>query len=289
MMVTGTCPALAAFCRAGGDSEREATRLRYVGIVVSRRQHELEQGRELIERARAMFASSRGPRFDFDVASCDGIEFDRGHPDVALPLFLRVAEVREHLFGENHPSVAVALVNVGETLTKLGRAQEALPILRRSLELAGALSAKGGDAYEHNLLVTALRATGDPAGALDEDERSRASYDRAGESGRYWESFPLTGLGLDLLALGRPREAVPLLERAVELRLTQPVAFEVSESRFALARALWATGDAAARLRARTVALQARDDVTEDAERYGGTFAASRHEIEDWMERHPPA
>jgi serine/threonine protein kinase len=276
----------AAIRRAGGDPEREATRLRYVGIVVSRREHKLEQGRELIERARAMFASNRGPRFDFDVASCDegiaGIEFDRGHPEVALPLFLHVAEVRERLFGENHPSVAVALVNVGETLTKLGRGQEALPILRRSLELAAALSANGGDAYEHHLLATALRATGDAAGALDEDERSRSSYDRAGEAGHYWESFPLTGLGLDLLALGRPREAVPLLERAVELRLKQPVAFEVSESRFALARALWATGDAAARARARSVALQARDDVTEDAERYGGTFAASRREIEEW-------
>lgn len=225
----------AAIRRAGGDPEREATRLRYVGIVVSRREHKLEEGRELIERARAMFASSRGPRFDFDVASCDegiaGIEFDRGHPDVALPLFVRVADVRETLFGENHPSVAVALVNVGETLTKLRRAQEALPILRRSVALAAALSASGGDAYEHHILAAALRATGDLAGALDEDQRSRASYDRAGEAGRYWESFPLTGLGLDLLALGRPGEAVPLLERAVELRLTQPVAFEISESR----------------------------------------------------------
>lgn len=280
----------AAIRRAGGDPEREATRLRYVGIVVSRREHKLEEGRELIERARAMFASSRGPRFDFDVASCDegiaGIEFDRGHPDVALPLFVRVADVRETLFGENHPSVAVALVNVGETLTKLRRAQEALPILRRSVALAAALSASGGDAYEHHILAAALRATGDLAGALDEDQRSRASYDRAGEAGRYWESFPLTGLGLDLLALGRPGEAVPLLERAVELRLTQPVAFEISESRFALARALWATGDAAARTRAHAVALHAREDVTEDAERYGGTFAASRQEIEDWLAAH---
>jgi tetratricopeptide (TPR) repeat protein len=281
----------AAIRRAGGDPEREATRLRYVGIVVSRREHKLEAGRELIERARAMFASSRGPRFDFDVASCDegiaGIEFDRGHPDVALPLFRRVAEVREHLFGENHPSVAVALVNVGETLTKLGRAQEALPVLRRSLGLAAALSASGGDAYEHHILAAALRATGDPAAALDEDQRSRASYDRAGEAGRYWESFPLTGLGLDLLALEKPGEAVPLLERAVELRLTQPVGFEISDSRFALARALWATNDAAARARARAVAQQARDDVTEDAERYGGTFAASRQEILDWLAAHP--
>ena len=154
-----------AIRRAGGDDEREATRLRYVGIVVSRRAHKLEEGRELIERARAMFARSRGPRFDFDVASCDegiaGIDFDRGHPEVALPLFVRVAEVRERLFGENHPSVAIALVNLGETLTKLGRAQEALPILRRSLELASRVTSKGYNAYEHHRIAAALRALGE--------------------------------------------------------------------------------------------------------------------------------
>jgi tetratricopeptide (TPR) repeat protein len=275
-----------AIRRAGGDDEREATRLRYVGIVVSRRAHKLEEGRELIERARAMFARSRGTRFDFDVASCDegiaGIDFDRGHPEVALPLFVRVAEVRERLFGENHPSVAIALVNLGETLTKLGRAQEALPILRRSLDLASRVTSKGYNAYEHHRIAAALRALGDPAGAYDEDGLSLAAYHLAG-SASYWDAFPLTGLGLDLTALGRPREAVPLLERAIELRLAQPVAFEVSEARFALAQALWAAGDPAARARARTVALQARDDLNEDAERYGGTFATSRQEIEDWL------
>lgn len=277
----------AAIRRAGGDPEREAMRLRNLGLVVSRRAHELQEGRDLIERARALFASSRGPRYEYYATTCEegiaGIEFNRGRPEVALPLFQHVAEVRERLFGENHPSVAIALVNVGETLNTIGRSQEALPILRRAVEVAAVLSPKGGDAHEHHRLAAALRATGDPAGALEEDERSHASYNRAGETGHYWESFPLTGIGLDLLALGRPREAVPLLERAVELRLTQPIPIELSEARFGLARALWATGDAAARARARTVAVQARDDLSAEAERYGGTFAASRKEIEDWL------
>ena len=280
----------AAIHRAGGDAEREATRLRYLATIVWRREHKLDEARALIERARALFASSHSSRLDFDVASCDegiaGIEFDRGRPELALPVYQRVAEVRERLFGENHPSVAVALVNLGETMTKLGRAQEALPILRRSIELSASRAAKGGDAYEHHRLAAALRATGDAPGALAEDELARAACDRAGETGGYWESFPLTGLGLDLLALGKPREAVPLLERAIELRAKNPVVFEVSESRFALARALWemgAKGDSAARSRARVVAAQARDDLKEDAERYGGTFAASRDEIDAWL------
>ena len=194
-----------------------------------------------------------------------------------------MAEVRERLFGEHHPSVAVALANLGETLTQLGRAEEALPILRRSVELQAPLADKGGDAYERHRLAAALRAVGDPAGALDEDRRSLASSERAGESDGYWGSFPLTGIGLDLLALGRAREAVAPLERALALRASDEVPAEVSETCFALARALFATGDPANRPRARLMASRARDVLASDADRYGGAFTASMNEIEAWL------
>jgi tetratricopeptide (TPR) repeat protein len=277
----------AAIRRGGGDPQREGTLLRNLGVLVARREHKLEEARQIIERARAVFASNPGPHFDFDVSNCDEaileIEFDRGRPDLALPLCRHVAEVRERLFGERHPSVAIALVNLGETLTQLGRTEEALPILRRSVELSAPLADRGGDGYERHRLAAALRAAGDLAGALDEDRRSVAASERAGESGGYLGSFPLTGLGLDLLALGRPREAVPPLERAVELRANDEVPAEVSEASFALARALFATGDAPNRTRARLMASRARDVLAKDAEKYGGTFAASRHQIEAWL------
>ena len=61
-----------------------------------------------------------------------------------------------------------------------------------------------------------------------------------------------------LVALGRPEEAIPILERALALRETTPdVHSEIAESRFALARALWiAKADRARSLR---LAKRARD------------------------------
>jgi tetratricopeptide (TPR) repeat protein len=278
-----------AIARAGGDVERDALRLRYLATVVWRRERKLEEARAMIERARALFRSSQGPRFDFEVTSCDegiaGIDFDSGRPDLALPLHRSVAEVRTRLFGADHPSVGTALVNIGEDLTLLGRPAEAVPLLRRSVAIAAQRADKGADGYPRHRLAAALRANGDARGALEEDERARAAASRAGETGGYWESFALTGIGLDLLALGRPSEAVEPLERAVALRTKGAPACELSESRFALARALWEGGDAGARARARAVAEEARDDLQSDAKAHGGSFAASREAIVAWLAR----
>jgi hypothetical protein len=57
-------------------------------------------------------------------------------------------------------------------------------------------------------------------------------------------AYPLTGLGRALVALGRPAEARPPLERALRLRDGhEPDPTLVAETRFALAQALWATGE----------------------------------------------
>ena len=213
------------------------------------------------------------------------IDFDMGRSDEALPLFLRTAEVRGRLFGSDHPSLATSYVNVGESLTALGHADEALSFIEKALAIAAPTSASGGDGYYRHRLAAALRAKGAYAEALVEDRRALAASATAGETGGYWESWSLTGIGLDLLALGRPAEAVEPLERAVRERSGGSIlSFEVAESRFALARALWETGSKA---RGHAVAIEARDVIAPDAARFGSSYAATKGTIDRWLAEHP--
>jgi tetratricopeptide (TPR) repeat protein len=278
----------AAIRRAGGDDEREAIRLRNLATVVWRREGQLDEARGLLARAHDLYDRSHGARYEVEVASCDediaGIAFDMARPDEALVLHRRVAEVRERIFGADHPSMATACVNQGEDLTLLGRPDEAIALIERALAIVAPQRARGGDGYYLHRLAAALRARGEPRAALEQDRRALAASALAGESGGYWESWSLTGLGLDLLALDRPAEALDPLERAVSERATGAVPFEIAESRFALARALWETG---ARARGRALAEGARDGLRADAERHGSWYGQTRDVIERWLVTHP--
>jgi hypothetical protein len=73
-----------------------------------------------------------------------------------------------------------------------------------------------------------------------------------------WVAFDLTGVGQALLDLGRPAEAVPLLERAFALRQGQKLdPREHGETRLMLVRALWETGSDPRRARAILAEAQA--------------------------------
>jgi tetratricopeptide (TPR) repeat protein len=73
-----------------------------------------------------------------------------------------------------------------------------------------------------------------------------------------WTAYPLTALGRTLLAEGRSREAVAILQRALRIReSSEPNAELVAETRFALARALWFFADE--RRTAEKLAIAARE------------------------------
>jgi hypothetical protein len=157
----------------------------------------------------------------------------------------------------------------------VGRAREAIPILRDVLLRFPTIR----DGYAHHRLADALREIGEPVAALAEDEASLA--DLAGDEGSLSTLPPIAGKGLDLLLLGRAKEAIVPLEKAVNLCAKVKLSTAVAETSFALARALWEGGGD--RSRARALAASARVAYAATAERYGSEpYRAKVREIAAW-------
>jgi tetratricopeptide (TPR) repeat protein/predicted Ser/Thr protein kinase len=289
----------AALRRAGGDDEREVLRLHALAVVAWYAEGHDEEARALLSRARALLEQrcasvepaerSGNPRcsklleLDGDLA---GLLSDVGHSAEAIPLFERVRAARALTHGPDARWVTLAMMNEGEALSLEGRPAEGLELLRR----ARALEVRAGRFVDEGFLrhraADALRRLGRFEEALAEDRASLEAIRRAqGEESKPL-AWPLTGEGEDLIALGRAREAIAPLERAVTLRQASTTApTELGASRFALARALWDGGGD--RARASTLAEEARRALAAAAARHGGWFRRALDEIERWLAAHP--
>jgi hypothetical protein len=95
----------------------------------------------------------------------------------------------------------------------------------------------------------------------------------------------LTGLGWALLGLGKPADALALLERALTIRSAHVIDPNfVADTRFGLAHALWSAPAAQGRdrPRARTLAEQARDGYAAA----GDAHEAELAEVDAWLAEH---
>ena len=160
-----------------------------------------------------------------------------GNHVAALAAADKAVDIFRNAYGGSSPQVAIPLGNRGESYELLGRYPEA----ERDLRLASDLSAQG----------------------VGPDHP--------------WTAYPLTALGKTLNLEHHPREATPILERALRIReKSEPNAELVAEARFALASARWELGqDRAAAL---TLARAARDTYRKMPEQ-------ARHaaEVEAWL------
>ena len=199
----------------------------------------------------------RGALADFELAlSLKQKALPPNHPDIALTLLAIAAarnELGEHAaaliaadkavqiyrnaYGDRSPQVAHPLGDRGESFELLGRYVEAERDLRETVDLSGQWV--GAD--------------------------------------HPFTAYPLTALGKTLIAERRPREAIPILERALRIREhSEPNAELVAETRFALARARWETGPD--RAGALSLAEAARDGYRKMPEQ--GKHAA---EVDAWL------
>jgi tetratricopeptide (TPR) repeat protein len=197
--------------------------------------------------------------------------------DEALLLQRRVNAARASAVGADSPDLIVSDLNEAEDLDLMGHADDALSLYR----FVFAKWDPGPYAnYAHTIVATALRHLGRYTEALAEDRAALEPPTKAPLADPRPREH--TGLGLDELLLGHPREAVPWLEQAVAESFDDEDYAE--EALFGLAQALWDSGGDKAR--AREMASKAREKVRDRAEKFGGRFAKQMDRADAWLDRH---
>jgi tetratricopeptide (TPR) repeat protein len=192
----------------------------------------------------------------------------------------RALEIKQRLFGPDHPETILGLESLAATLQAAGRLEEARSTQRTIQAAMTRVLGAEHPAMARNLNNEGevLAGLGRPAEAADMFERALAIWRRAG-SERVYLSYGLSGLGQALLAEGRAAESVAPLEEALAIREQNPVPpVEIAETRFALARAL--ATEPAARPRALDLARRARADL-------GDADPKIAAEIDAWLSRPP--
>jgi len=276
--------AQAALARHGGDDHRAGRLFEFTGLVLLNDESRLEEARDDFQHALDLARKVDGPASD-GVASAmtelSMVLFTMGRPEEALPFERDARAIMERLRGPESIDVALSLGNEGEELLESGHPDEALPLLERSAAMQERLGRN--DASVLGVIGRALRRKGRLSDALDLDQRTLVQVGRNEPPDAYDLSFPNVAVALDLLALGRGKEALPFAEYGARLRQVTTTSSERGEARFALARALWESGSPA---RAREQGQGAREDYRLSAERYGSRFRKARDEIEAWLAAH---
>ena len=180
----------------------------------------------------------------------------------------------ERVVPADHPDLIQSLADYGVIQELAGDREAALALHRRAVDLAGGVSGA------EDVIVDELDNIGAIALALGKVGESIAAYERAlpiaealGEGDAERLALIRSGLGKSYVAGGRHRDAIPLLERALGWRLLQPAVppNQIGGTRFALAKALWATGE---RKRARELAEAAETNFTAAARSLEGETGA---------------
>jgi serine/threonine-protein kinase len=282
-----TSYAEAAIRRLGGDDAREAARLYSIGLVAWSAERRLDEARDAFEKARALAEKSLGPLHPWVGAADTGLGnvlLAEARPDQALIAHQRAATLQEQILGPDAPATRFARGDVAVDLVALGRLDEAIALLVRTLADLERGCPGCDDAFLRHRLAAALRAKGDAERALAEDRRAQQTMTRLGAPDRE-RAWAMAGEGMDLLALGRPGEAVSPLESALALREKSAAPAEIAEVQLALAQALWQSGGD--RARALALAAAARDGYREDASRHGGYYQRALESAEAWLADHP--
>jgi len=204
-------------------------------------------------------------------------QVDQGHywGKVALALLT-------HLGMEGSVAEASLRNSIGSIHLKEAKYGPALASYQRSLEIyeASLGSEHPGVAISLNNIATALRNQGKYTDSLAPYRRALQIDERALGPDHPTVSYPLHGLGLSLLALGDLAGARANLERAVALREQTSKPAKLAGSRFALAKALWASD-------ARSDALALARAAGEGFRAAGAGSEKELAAVELWLQQHP--
>jgi eukaryotic-like serine/threonine-protein kinase len=249
---------------------------------------EHEQARQVLESALAIRERRLGTEHPDTAqvrARLGHVLVELGDRERARPLLESALLALESARGPNHPDLAPALNGLGalwreeNNQRRMRRALERqLGILRQQLgEDHPAVAAADSELGEALLLVDS------PAGARPSFVRARAILEAEGRAPTPMLARVLTGLAVCELDADEAQTAVPLLERALTIHTERPGdPVHLARTRFALARALWASR--ADRTRALTLGQQAEQVLAG----LGPRAARELKEVQKWLESDGP-
>jgi tetratricopeptide (TPR) repeat protein len=179
-------------------------------------------------------------------AVLSGVE---GRLPEALERFQRSLALKRKVLAPDHPDIARGLNSIAETLHRMGKDAEALPI---NAEATSLFTKAYGPANTESCMMLANRGEYLVGERADESlpvlEQATACWEAQVGKDHQFVAYPLTALGRAKLASHppRPAEAVTVLERALKIREAhEPDQALVGETRAALAKARAARADAA--------------------------------------------
>ncbi|APR87427.1 Serine/threonine kinase PKN8 [Minicystis rosea] len=268
----------AAHHRLGDDPKRLAHIYMFRSLVKWSVESRLAEAREDYRRAHALAPD------DFVEPDASATLVDMGLYDEALASHEAAHRILEAKLGRDHTDTYYAALNMAEDLIYVGRAAEAIPILH---DLYDRFPLQH-DGYANHRLGAAYRAIGEPAKALEQDTRALELLGKLDNEEAQETAWALTGQGLDLLMLGRAKDAHAPLERAASLRKSARLPTAAAETSFALARALDEAGNTEEKARTKTLAEAARRAYAEAANAYSSRYFRKEAEaIETWQRAHP--
>lgn len=200
----------------------------------------------------------------------------------ALPLYEKACAAGAKTLADDHPEVAMCRMNVAMAKLHLGKLDDARAMLERSRDIVTrALGAEhhfvGMIEGELGVVASARR---DHKTALEHHLRAVAIDEKSRGPDHPDLADVLSGLGGALVDLGRARDALVPLERALRLREKGGFPAQRARPKFALARARWELGDKRAAV---ALAEEARELFSSAG--IGGRTSAA--EVTAWLASHP--
>jgi len=204
--------------------------------------------REHYERALAIQKQTLGaghPELGFMFNNLGNVVSYQGENATAVKYFERGLKIWEKALTKNHPLLASLLNNLGSAQADLGQMDDARKSYQRALDMMIATFGSKHPAVAAitgNLGELAVKV-GDYAKAMTLCRGALAIYEKTVGPKNADNAYALTCIGQAHLGSKAPRVALTPLRRALALREANPGdPPDLAKTRFALARALWATG-----------------------------------------------
>ena len=232
------------------------------GFAVTTELRQFETARQWLPIARASVARIGGrPLYESWLLMIEFVLRAAEHDWPAMMQKYRESRAaKEKVLGKDNFELFTLDGDLGGILAISGRYEEALTV---DVSAVAGLTRLLGP--EHPQVGMFTNTEAEVLNLLGRHAEARAAFEQtlsiwhASGADPFYVSYGLTGVGTALLGEGRPTEAVAPLEEALRIRVDEKIDPEhLGETRFALARALWAAP--AARDRARTLARQALAD-----------------------------